>query len=130
MVRADRRSGRCAGRRQGQKKSAVPVLDLFGQAVGIIGMSHEDFCRCDPDELDAVFRAYRESREEQQREEWERMRIAAAIGIQPHVRRKITPQALLPLPWDNKKAAGKESAANIMSPEERRLRFEKLINNN
>lgn len=78
-----------------------------------------------PDELEAVFRAYRESREEQQREEWERMRIAA-IGIQPHVRRKITPQTLLPLPWDNKKAADKEPTADIMSPEERRLRFEKI----
>ena len=101
---------------------------MFGQAVGIIGMSYDDFCRCDPDELEAIFKAYSEVRQENRLDEWERMRIAATIGIQPHVRRKITPQKLLPFPWDNKnKAATQKATAENMSSEDRRRRFEMLI---
>ena len=61
-------------------------------------------------------------------DEWERMRIAATIGIQPHVRRKFTPQKLLPFPWDSKnKAATQKTTAENMSSEDRRRRFEGLL---
>lgn len=103
------------------------TINVDGQAVGIIGISYNDFCRCAPDELEAIFRAYSEVRQEDRQDEWERMRIAATIGIQPHVRRKITPQKLLPFAWNSKnKATTQKATAENMSPEDRKLRFEKL----
>lgn len=111
------------------KKSSVPILDLFGQAVGVIGISYNDFCRCTPDELEAIFKAYGEAQSEREKDAWERMRISTAIGVQPHVKRKITPKSLIPLPWDNKnKAAAQSATAENMSPEDRKRRFERLSN--
>lgn len=40
----------------------------------------------------------------------ERARMVAAICIQPHVRKRITPRQLLPLPWDNKKSEMRNNA--------------------
>lgn len=37
------------------------------------------------------------------RNEWERMRVLAAISIQPHIKKTLTPNKLLPLPWDKKR---------------------------
>ena len=36
---------------------------------------------------------------------WERMRLLATITIQPHVKKRLTPGQLLPLPWDRKRPA-------------------------
>lgn len=35
------------------------------------------------------------------KDDWERMRMLAAIVIQPHLKRKVTPQKLLPFPWED-----------------------------
>lgn len=58
------------------------------------------------------------------RDSWERTRTFAAICIQPHVRKKITPRQLLPLPWDKKTESHTEELH--MTAEERRLRFESV----
>lgn len=72
----------------------------------------------DYDEFEAVTRAWTEMRETAERQEWERMRMLATLGIQPHVKKKLTPQQLLPFPWDGdkKKRRGHE-AAPASSPE-------------
>lgn len=59
----------------------------------------------------------------QYRDAWERARTVAAIVIQPHLKKKITPQQLLPLPWDHKSRAI-ESATPELTAEERLKRFE------
>lgn len=60
--------------------------------------------------------------------EWERTRILAAILIQPHVKQRITPQKLLPLPWDaDAKQQRQDSSAPQLSPEDRKARFEALV---
>ncbi len=53
------------------------------------------------------------------------MRILAAISIQPHVKKKLTPQALLPLPWDRVKnrKSGISQQTPPLSKEEQRRRF-------
>lgn len=56
----------------------------------------------------------------------ERARMVAAICIQPHVRKRITPRQLLPLPWDNKKSEMRNNAPQLTA-EERKERFEKLV---
>ena len=54
---------------------------------------------------------------------WERMRMSATIGIQPHIKGKITPEKLLPFPWEKSK---KKAEAPKVSAEEARKRFERL----
>lgn len=54
------------------------------------------------------------------------MRLLATISIQPHTKSRITPQRLLPLPWDYGRTSQKEKA-RITSKEEDMKRFEKLV---
>ena len=63
--------------------------------------------------------------ENRQREAWERARTVAAICIQPHVRKKITPRQLLPLPWD--KDVARRNNAPRRPAEERQKRFEEMV---
>lgn len=69
-------------------------------ALGCIGLSYEDFCGLDYDELAAVMGAWRDMKEQESRSEWERMRVLAAITVQPHCGKRVTPSELVPLPWD------------------------------
>lgn len=100
----------------------------MGIAVGCIGMSFDDFCRCYYDEFDAIWRAWKDAEEARTRDAWERTRLLAAITIQPHVKRKLTPQKLVPLPWDKPtgKARSKKQSAPQLSATERRKRFEDI----
>ena len=52
-------------------------------------------------------------------------RIHAAISIQPHVKNRIRPEKLLPLPWDKKETCPKP-VQQSMTAEERLKRFEML----
>lgn len=57
----------------------------------------------------------------------ERMRQLATISIQPHVKRKMKPQTLLPLPWDNQPSNGSRNEVEL-TMEQKKERFEELIN--
>ena len=54
--------------------------------------------------------------------------MLATITIQPHLgkRHKVTPEKLLPFPWDTKKGKKKTEADN-MTPEQRRARMAELV---
>ena len=95
-------------------------------AVGCIGMSHDDFCKCTFGEFESICKAYREMNERENREAWERARTIATILIQPHVKKgnKVTPQQLISLPWDKKKHRGGKTPE--LTAEEKRKRFEEL----
>ena len=75
-------------------------------------------------EFTACCRAYNEHRSAELHDAWERMRMLATIVIQPHVKRKITPQKLLPLPWEKKSAGAHKKA---LSREEDKAKFMALI---
>ena len=96
----------------------------MGVAVGCIGLSLDDFSNCDYDEFEAICKAWREMTEGKNREAWERTRITAAICIQPHCKKKITPKQLLPLPWDKKRHGS--GAQPELTPEQKRKRFEEI----
>lgn len=53
-------------------------------------------------ELDIIVKGH----EIDQKEIWEMVRMHASIAIQPHLKKgtSITPQTLIPLPWDKKRA--------------------------
>lgn len=64
--------------------------------------------------------------EGQVRNDWERARTIAAIIIQPHVKKKITPKQLLPLPWDKEHKPDVKNTPKLTAEEQRR-RFEELV---
>ena len=59
------------------------------------------------------------------------MRMLAAITIQPHLAKgkKITPEKLLPFPWENirKRGSNKEAEAEQLTPEQQRKRMAELV---
>ncbi len=89
-------------------------------------MRYDDFCKCTFGEFESICKSWREMTENSQRDEWERTRTLAAICIQPHIRKKITPRQLLPLPWDNKKPVKRNH--QTLTPDERLKRFAKIAN--
>ena len=72
-------------------------------------------------EFAQVCRKHRESEEEQERMHWERMRLLAAITIQPQCKKKITPEKLLPLPWDRDAQKNNPPKRRVDSTRERMM---------
>lgn len=99
----------------------------MGIALGCIRLTYDDFCKMDFEEFAAVYKAYAEQRDTDFKDEWQRMRLLAAIVIQPHLakNRKITPEKLLPFPWD-KKRTKRSSEKPELTPEQQRKRMAKL----
>ncbi len=60
------------------------------------------------------------------RGEWERVRRLAAISIQPHVKKTVTPKKLLQFPWDDAREERKDSRPRPTA-EEGRKRFEEMV---
>lgn len=86
-------------------------------------MSVRDFELCTVPEFEAVVKAWHDKEEARMQTSWEIARMTAAITIQPHVKKKITPSSLLPFPWDKTK-----KKASPMSRDEHRRRFYELMN--
>lgn len=113
----------------------------MGFALGCLGLSLADFSALSPSEFGECCRAWREERESRLRDDWERMRLLATITIQPHVKGKLKPQQLLPLPWDahegaevrryggaRREARGtRNEEAAPMGAEEQKKRFRELV---
>lgn len=95
----------------------------LGFALGAVGLRLDDFCRLTPGEFGSVIRAWREERESEMHGEWERTRMLATIAIQPHVKGTVTPERLLPFPWERKKEPEKKPVTR----EEAHARFLRLM---
>lgn len=99
----------------------------MGIALGCIRLTYDDFCKMDFEEFAAVYKAYAEQRDTDFKDEWQRMRLLAAIVIQPHLakNRKITPEKLLPFPWDKKRTKRSNDKPEL-TPEQQRKRMAEL----
>lgn len=73
------------------EEKKLNIYEILGYALGCIGLSYDDFCRLTPEEFGAV------------------------------VKKKMTPQALLPFEWDRQKPK-----AEFVSKEEDQKRLERL----
>lgn len=100
----------------------------MGIALGCIRLSYDDFCKMDFEEFAAVYKAYAEQRDTDFKDNWQRMRLLATIVIQPHLakNKKVTPEKLLPFPWDKPKTSAKKKEAGI-TPEKQRERMAELV---
>ena len=114
----------CGGRRK-KKLEPKGIYDLLGIALGCIRLSYDDFCKMDFQEFAAVWKAYAEQRDTDFKDRWQRMRMLASITIQPHLvkRHRVTPEKLLPFPWDKPTRGSKPT----ISAEEQRERMRKLV---
>lgn len=100
----------------------------MGVALGCIGLDYDTFCGLTPEEFAAVYKAWAERRDADMQDQWERMRLQAWMAVQPHLRKgvRLTPEKLLPLPWDrNKRGAAHEEPR--MTAEEQRERMRELV---
>lgn len=99
----------------------------MGIALGYVGMSRDDFERCTPFEFYKVWDQWVILHKEQERSEWERIRIMAMFFIQPYIKEKLTAHDILPLPWDEE---SDQSAREKISNEEFNRRFEEAKKRN
>lgn len=95
----------------------------MGIAIGNMGIPYSDFCGFTSEEFDHIYRAWNEQQEAQLRDRWECMRMMATIILQPHVKGNLTPQKVLPFPWEKKKPMRKAPA---VSKEDALKRFEEV----
>ena len=114
-----------SGGRRKKKLEPKGIYELLGIALGCIRLSYDDFCKMDFQEFAAVWKAYAEQRDADFKDRWRRMRLLASITIQPHLARgkRITPEKLLPFPWDKPTRGSKPT----VSAEEQRERMRKLV---
>lgn len=87
--------------------------------MGCIGMSYECFCRCTPSEFHAIWQAWSEMREADERGAWERMRMQCLCSLQPYSQKRLKATDVMELPWDEK-----PKAAEPVSDEELMRRYE------
>ena len=71
--------------------------------------------------------AYQDHEETLLHDQWERMRLLATITIQPHVKGKLSPQRLLPFPWERQQAKKTSLEDRPVTREEDRRRLEALL---
>lgn len=94
-------------------------------AFGIInmGLNRDDLLSMTTDEFAVAQKAFSDKVNEEAKEKWHRLRTLASILIQPHVKKRITPQQLIPLPGDKKR-----NRVGTKKPERSTLaKFEKLV---
>ena len=97
-------------RGQGGKKKEVSWAELAGYGLGVLAT-------CD---------AHQQQSDAHLRDEWTRARLVATISVQPHTTRKITPEQLLPLPWDNAPRHRPAADTPKMTTSEQRARAHEL----
>lgn len=110
----------------GKKSSTIEELIAFGTIEA--GLSRDDVLSMSFREFEAVQAVYADKRERDSYDRWDRLRTLAAILIQPHVKRKISPSKLLPLPWDDKGRTRSSSKAEVARSTKEV--FERLVANN
>ncbi|MBR5924903.1 MAG: hypothetical protein IKZ60_05515 [Bacteroidales bacterium] len=88
-----------------------------------MGMRLDDWCRLDVDDFNSAAKAWSEMRDGGERGQWERMRVLASIVILPHVKGRMKPERLLPLPWDKNKARTSKSQGEPVSAEAQKARL-------
>ena len=84
-------------------------------------MRRKDFMAMRPAEFEVVVRMHRDAAESQSRDNWERTRMLAYITLLPNMKKRLTPQQIMPLPWDK---SDKEPAE---TPEQRKEDFLKAL---
>lgn len=102
---------------------------MLGWALGVGGLRFDDFCLLTPFEFQAVVNTVAEHDDNQQRGAWERARIIGCMSLSPWSKGAVTPENVLPLPWDREKRKHAESETPIPTEtkEEAKENLDKLL---
>lgn len=92
-----------------------------------MGMCLDDFMRLTPEEFTAVHSSWLERQTHSYRTGMEMMRLHACMCIQPHLKKRLTPQQLLPFDWDGKPDAAHKANAPQLTKEQQRERMLKRL---
>lgn len=92
-----------------------------------MGLRYDEFCDLTPDEFAHIYRAYGNDKEAQYRDNWERMRMLAAIILQPYAKKGLKPHTLLPFPWDPESKPRPTNTAPAVTKEDALQRFEEML---
>lgn len=81
------------------------------------------------EEFAAIYDAYATQRDLDFKDKWTRMRLLATITIQPHLGKgkKLTPEKLLPFPWEKKNSRKIGGDGPELTPDQQRRRMEKIV---
>lgn len=95
----------------------------MAHGLGVLGLRLSDLEQLTPDEFAAVCDAHHEQAEAALTDHWTRARLMTTLTLQPHTTRRLTPEQLLPLPWD---APRPRPEAPQLSPQAQRERAHQL----
>lgn len=93
------------------------VERLLGIAMGCMGMSMDDFCRCAPSEFYEAYEAWNEHQERMERGAWERMRMQCLCSLQPYSKRRLKASDLMTFPWEKETTHEKEKKEELSHDE-------------
>lgn len=88
---------------EGVADELTDIERLLGIALGCVGMSMDDFCRCTPSEFHEVYVCWHDHSERLDREMWERSRMECLCMLQPHSKQGLSAQDVMVFPWDDVK---------------------------
>lgn len=76
---------------------------MYEMGMGELRLSPSSFYDMTLTEFFAAVRGYRECQSRVGREDWERIRWLATVGMQPHLKknRRLKPTDLIRFPWEN-----------------------------
>lgn len=100
---------------------------LLGIAMGCMGMSMDDFCRCTPSEFNEAYEAWSECQERLERGAWERMRMQCLCSLQPYSQKTLRAQDLMRFPWEEQKKSPCQETQEEMSHEEVMERYREAV---
>ncbi len=94
----------------GKKKigeGSADIEQLLGIAMGCIGMSMDDFCRCTPSWFYKVYEAWHEREQRLEQAGWERTRMQCLCMLQPYSKKKLQARDVMQFPWEVKSEEGR-----------------------
>lgn len=90
---------------------------LLGIAMGCMGMSMDDFCRCTPSEFYAAYEAWGDVEERRERGAWERMRMQCLCSLQPYSKKRLGVWDLMKFPWEEETTHREEKKEELSHDE-------------
>lgn len=90
-----------------------------------MGLRLDDFLLMDRDEFEAACESFTDHKEQEERGEWERVRLLGMMSAQPWSKKSLVAEEFLPLPWDRRKVPRKPERVTRVNAE-RRKRMEMM----
>lgn len=86
-------------------------------AVGRIGMTVDDFCRCTPLEFSAIAEGWNDGEQARQRAAWERTRMLCTTMLQPYSKKGLKPRDVMQFEWDPSTGSGTGDTERLTTKE-------------